>query len=467
VPVRHVRQSDAFTLALERDPALRATIVAVALLDRSPDWDRLTERIERATRLAPEFRQRLVPSPLGLAPPRWVPDPDFDLSWHLRRQRLPDGAALPALLEVARHASMAAFDHDRPLWEFTLVEGLPDGAAALVLKVHHALTDGIGGVQIAAQVVDLTREGFDLGPLPPAPAVARSRPFEDVVESVGYDLRRVADVGTGLLRAAPGALVGAVRDPLGATARTLREVGSLARFVRPVTTTRSPVMRDRRLLRHLELLDVPVADLKAAGAAVGGTVNDAFVAAVAGGMRIYHERHGATTDALRVTMPISVRAEGDRIGGNRITLVRLDLPVATADPRARMEEVHEICRAQRDEPALAHSEAVAAALNLLPVSVTGSMLHHTDLLASNVPGFDLEAYVAGARVQGFYAFGATLGSAANITLMSYDGMANIGVNVDSGAVPDPDAFLTSLRDGFAEVVAVGHPAARRQRRVDG
>jgi WS/DGAT/MGAT family acyltransferase len=280
-------------------------------------------------------------------------------------------------------------------------------------------------------------------------------PFEDVVESVGYDLRRLADLGAGALRAAPRAALGAVRDPLGAAARTVREARSLAHFVRPVTDTRSPVMRDRRLLRHFELLDVPVADLRAAGAAVGGNLNDAFVAGIAGGMRIYHQRHAACVAALRVTMPISVRADDDRLGGNRITLVRLDLPVGITDPRARLEKVHEICRAQRDEPALAHSEAVAAALNLLPVSVTGSMLHHTDLLASNVPGFDLEAYVAGARVDAFYAFGATHGSAANITLMSYDGMANIGINVDSGAVPDPDVFLDSVREGFAEVVAVG------------
>jgi WS/DGAT/MGAT family acyltransferase len=455
VQVHHVSESDAFTLALERDPSLRATIVAIALLDRSPDWDRLTERIERATRLAPEFRERLVASPLRLAPPRWVPDPDFDLSWHLRRVRLPAGAAMPALLELARNTSMAAFDHDRPLWEFTLVEGLPDGAAALVLKVHHALTDGIGGVQIAAQVVDLTREGFDLGPLPPAPEARRTWPFEDVVESVGYDLRRLADLTATVAKAAPRTALGTVRDPLGTAARTAREARSLLHFVRPVTDTRSPVMTERRLLRHVELLDVPVADLRAAGAAVGGTLNDAFLAAVAGGMRIYHQRHTACVAALRVTMPISVRTDTDGIGGNRITLVRLDLPVGITDPRARMARVHEICRSERDEPALAHSEAVAAALNLLPVSVTGSMLHHTDLLASNVPGFDLEAYVAGARVEGFYAFGATLGSAANITLMSYDGMANIGINVDSGAVPDPDVFLDSVREGFAEVVAVG------------
>ena len=165
----HVSDSDAFTLALERDPGLRATIVAVASLDRAPDWERLVDRLDRATRTLPTFRQRLVPSPLRLATPRWVTDPDFDLAWHLRRIAVPEGGGPDAVLEIARASAMAAFDPARPLWTFTLVEGLADGSAALVLKVHHALTDGIGGVQIAAHVVDLDRAGVDLGPPPPAP----------------------------------------------------------------------------------------------------------------------------------------------------------------------------------------------------------------------------------------------------------------------------------------------------------
>jgi len=88
--------------------------VAIACFDRSPDWERLVERMERATRLVPTFREKLERTPFGLATPRWVPDPDFDLSWHLRRVRLPVGGDLPELLDLARIAHMAAFDHDRP-----------------------------------------------------------------------------------------------------------------------------------------------------------------------------------------------------------------------------------------------------------------------------------------------------------------------------------------------------------------
>lgn len=455
---QHVSESDAFTLQLERDPGLRATIVAVALFDSSPDWPRLVDRMDRATREVPTFREKLVASPLRLATPRWVPDPDFDLSWHLRRVRLPEGGDLPELLDLARTAAMDAFDHDRPLWEFTLVEGLAGGRAALVLKVHHALTDGIGGVQVAAHVVDLDRDGPELGPMPEAPHVGRPLPLADVVEALGHDLRRAADLGKDVVRAAPGAALGAVRDPLGAATGMVDDVLSVLRMVRPVTVTRSPVMRERGLQRHFELVTVAMSDLRAAGAAAGGTLNDAFVAGIAGGMRLYHEHHTACVSALRVTMPISIRGEGDDAGGNHVTLVRFDLPVGVTDAEVRMRMVHEICQQQRHEPAIAHSELIAGMLNLLPVGVTAGMLRHVDLLASNVPGFDLPVYVAGAKLEAFYPFGATLGSAANITLMSYDGACCIGVNTDADAVPDPGAFAACLRLGFEEVIDVARRA---------
>jgi WS/DGAT/MGAT family acyltransferase len=453
--VVHVSETDAFTLQLERDPGLRATIVAVASFDRPPEWDRLVARVDRATRLVPTFRQRLVSSPLRLATPRFVDDPDLDLAWHLRRVRVPEGAGQEAVLELARTAGMAAFDPARPLWEFTLVEGLADGTAALVLKVHHALTDGIGGVQIAAHVVDLDRAG---GPLEPIDAPDRPVPptpsgISSAAEAIGHDVRRLAGLVGSAARAVPGAVAGSVRDPIGAATGLLAEARSVGRMVRPVTDTRSPVMRDRSLVRHFERFDVPTADLKAAAARIGGTLNDAFVGGIAGGLRRYHEHHGEPVDELRVTMPISVRTDADDVGGNHVTLVRFDLPVGIEHPQERMWRIHEICRAQRDEPAIARSEAIAGVLNLLPVAVTGGMLRHVDLLASNVPGIPVEAYVAGARLEGFHAFGATLGSALNITLMSYRDTCCIGLNVDVAAVPDPSVLVACLRAGFDELHA--------------
>ena len=454
----HVRETDAFTLRMERDPLLRSTITSVALFDRPPGWELLVERVDRATRLVPSFRERLVPSPLGLAPPRWVVDPDFDLSWHMRRVRAPAPCTLEAVLDMARVAGMSAFDPARPLWEFTLVTGLTGGRAALIMKVHHALTDGVGGMELAALVVDQHRTQDDQGPMPDAPTALRGGVAAALGESIGFGLSRWARVAHSMAAAAPGAVAEAVRHPRSTAAALASTASSLARFVRPVTTTSSPVMTDRRLQWHFEVLDVPVAPLKAAGRAAGGSLNDAFLSALCGGLRRYHEHHGATVGALRVAMPISVRKAGDPSGGNRITLVRFEVPVGVTDPTCRIRTIHETSARAQHERALPYSEAVAGVLNMLPPSVTGGMLKHVDFLASNVPGFPVAIYLGGARVDAFYPFGPTTGAAVNVTLMSYRDTCHIGVNTDVGAVPDADVFLRCLSEGFDEVVALAGPA---------
>ena len=127
--------------------------------------------------------------------------------------------------------------------------------------------------------------------------------------------------------------------------------------------------------------------------------------------------------------------------------------MGVTDPGARMRIIGKTCAHVRHERALPYSEGVAGLLNLLPTAVTGGMLKHVDFLASNVPGFPVPVYVGGARFESFHAFGPTIGASANLTLMSYGGTCNIGVTTDNGAVPDPDAFVQCLVEGFAEVVA--------------
>jgi diacylglycerol O-acyltransferase len=453
-PSAHVRETDAFTLSMERDPLLRSTIVAVARFDRVPSWDAVAERIERATRLNPTFRQRLVSSPLGLAPPRWVDDPDFDLGFHLRRVAAPEPATLDSVLVLARNAGMAAFDPARPLWEFTLVEGLEGGQAALVMKVHHSLTDGIGGIQIANHVIDLQREAAELGPLPELDPVRPEGPLDAWVDTARYNLGRVAGTTRARAAALPRDSWRLARHPFGVAIDTVSTVAAIARFARPITSTRSPVMTERRLQWHYATLDVPLRPLKAAAKRADATLNDGFVPAIAAGLRRYHDVHGATVDDLCLTMPVSTRTADDPEGGNRVTIVRFTIPVGIVDPLERMREVDRRCDAIRHDRALPWSNAVAGVLNLLPRTVTGSMLKHVDVLASDVPGFTQPVYVAGAELTGFYPFGPTIGSSANITLMSYRDTCNLGVNTDAGAVPDPDLFVECLREGFEEVLAL-------------
>ena len=456
-----VQPSESLMWHIEADPHLRSTIVAVAFLDRAPDWERLVARVDHATAASPGFRQRLVDPPLRVGRPVLV-DAAIDLGFHVRRTALPAGAGPEAVFEFARTEGMEAFDPARPLWRFTLVEGLPDGAAAIVMKVHHALTDGVGSMQLAPHLFDLDADAPQPAPPPAPPHVAQEpSPVSLLLGALGQGLRDTVELAGAVGRAVPstvGDLVRHPRDTVGALAETAASVG---RMVQPIVTTRSPVMTDRSLVWRYEPLEVPFPALRDAGRAVDGTVNDAFLAAVTGGFRRYHDKAGAPVERLRITLPVSVRADGDRVGGNRFTLLRFEVPVAEADPAVRMRRLHEVVARQRRERAIPHTQRIAAVLDLLPPAVTGGMLKHIDAVVSNVPGIPVPLFLVGSRVTAMYPFGPTSGAAVNVTLLSYDGTCHLGVNIDTGAVHDPDLLVTCMRDGLDEVVALGRGIDRR------
>jgi diacylglycerol O-acyltransferase / wax synthase len=157
-------------------------------------------------------------------------------------------------------------------------------------------------------------------------------------------------------------------------------------------------------------------------------------------------------------MPVSIRKADDPIGGNRITLVRFKVPVGIIDASERMGETHRRCESVKNDRSLPFTNAIAGTLNLVPRAAIGGMLKHIDFLASNVPGIGVPLYLTGAKVESFYGFGPTTGAALNVTLMSYCGTCSVGVNIDTGAVPDPDVMMDCLRNGFEEVLAVGRAA---------
>lgn len=458
---RRMLHTDAFAWYMEKDPTLRSTVVAVAVLDQAPDWQYLRRRIDWMSREVPALRQRVQEPPWRLGPPRWVADPAFDLGYHLRWVRLPEPADWSAVLQAARIAAMADFDRARPLWEFTLLEGLPDGRAALITKLHHAVADGIGGLELAALVLDTTREMPPIATLPPAEpppepstaAIALRSIRDDALEAVALARRIAGNLLPTTLRT--------TRDPLGQVRGALANVTSVGRIVRPILRNASPLMTDRRMVRYLDTIDIPLDQLHDAATASGGHLNDAFLAAMTGGLRRYHQRHGASVGDLRLTMPVSIRRPGDPIGGNRITLLRFGLPVGEPDPIERLKRITATVRAWRDEPAIAFTQGIAFGLNLAPRSLIQGILRRVDFLASDVPGPRDPVYLAGAELLAYYPFGPTIGTAVNATLLSYREHCNIGVNIDIAAVPDPEVLMGDLRAGFDEVLQLA-PRRRGQ-----
>jgi diacylglycerol O-acyltransferase len=451
--------SDALMWSIEKDPLLRSTITTIFMLDCMPDRAQFRSRMDRVSRLVPRLRQRVLGHPMSIAPPRWEIDPNFDLDYHLRWVKAPGDGSRRDVLDLAEPIGMQGFDRARPLWEFTVVDGLADGRAAVIAKIHHSITDGVGGVKLLMELLDLERTPETMAPMPDAPPAARLGERTRMRDAVQYETGRA----TRALLGAAGATARETRrvasDPVGAGMDVVRGTASLARLLRPVTAPMSPLMTDRSLSMRFDELDLSLAELKAAASVVSGRLNDAFVAGVAGGFRRYHEKHGHDVDQLRMTMPINVRTEAKaNVAGNQFAPARFPVPVGIEDPIERMEAIRKLVEHERAEPALTLTDTIANVLNRLPATATtsvfGAMLKGVDFVTSNVPGPPIPVYMAGARIDAQYAFGPMTGSAANIVLLSHCDHVHLGINTDPAAIPDPDVFVACLRDSFEELIAL-------------
>lgn len=449
---KRMSDSDALMWRVETDPVLRSTITSVAIYDRPIPRDRVIERIDRASRQVPRLRQRVLGAPLSPTPPHWVVDENFDLKYHLRFVTAPPPGTLRDVLDIAEPVAMQSFDRARPLWEFVIVDGLEHGRAAVIMKVHHAITDGVGGVELMMSLLDLSEEEPDLGPMPAAPQPDAPSWPERIVESAGHERRRQL----GIAQRALGHAARLVTRPGEVAPQALANVQSMARMLAPAFEPLSPLTTGRSLSVRFDPLMLPVPDLKAAAARADAKLNDAFLAGVAGGLRRYHEAHGVPVDALRMSMPINIRTTDTKgVAGNQFVPTRFPVPLDIADPIERMRAMRALVVAQRSEPSLGFVEGMAGVLNRLPRvfvgELFGRMLKGIDFVTSNVPGIPFPVYFAGAKLELQLPFGPLAGSATNITLLSYVDECQVGVNTDPAAIPDPEVFLACLDDSFAEI----------------
>jgi diacylglycerol O-acyltransferase len=442
---------------IEADPRLRSPIVLVEVLDRAPEWDRFWAACEWATRMAPRLRQKLLEPALGLGHPTWITDPDFDLQYHVRRVALPAGESFQTFLRVAEQLAMTPLDRARAPWEAVLVEGLPEGRAALVIKIHHVATDGLGGVQLLSQLHSKTREATPGKPQPLPLPPERASSGELLRQQLGRDLAAVP----GLLRQG-GEMIHGLTDPFGAAREAASYAQSLGRMVSDPPAEPSPLLAKRSLSFRFLALDVSFPDFRKAARSVKASLNDAYLAALLGAYRRYHEAMGQSVDAIPMAMPISVRRPGDSAGGNRFVGVRFAGPVAIADPAERMQAVRREVRRIRAEPAVDALGVFAPALTRLPgallPAVAGGLTKSNDLQASNVIGLRKPAYLAGARIDRVYGFGPLPGCAAMVTLLTHTDQCCIAANVDPAAVTDVGLFGECLLAGFEEVLSL-HPGA--------
>lgn len=454
---RHERMGafDAVMYDIEGDPLLRSAIVSFIVLDKAPDRQRLVERTERLTRKFPRLRQRAVGNPFSPAPPRWETDPNFDPAYHVRWRRLDESEAdLGGALVYAARLGDGDFDHSRPLWEMSVLTGLDGGRAAVIFKVHHSVADGMGSVAMSASFFDLTPEEPDLGPLPPAPKADPAGLVDRVRQATQFEIGALGEVAVGSAKAYVRSVRSLVTNPIGSLTTTWRTASSAAALLAPQSEPLSTWMVGRSLTSAFTLLDVPLDKLKAAAHEAGVTLNIVFIAAVADAIGTYHRQHDHPIDGFRINMPVSQREPGDDATGNHWVPARFIVPCGEKGPTTRLKQLVDVVDTARNDPALGLAEGTYKVMALLPAPATerlaGMMMKGVDVAATNVPGPPFPVYLAGAQVTTLVPFAPKSGAAINIALLTYNGTANFGINVDPAAVPDPDEFTACLAASLAK-----------------
>jgi len=452
--------AEALMWRTSNDHRARSTGVMIELLDCEPDWDRLVAAHDRFTQRVPRLRERVVEPPMPLVPPAWSPDPHFDLDYHLQRVRLPGDGSLAELHALAAQFTARPFDPERPPWEALLVLGLTGGRAAYLFKPHHSLSDGIGLLQL-----------LDLGHAhgrEPSPADDKPMPKPRKKESPeGLLINRLATTAVtapaGAVREALSVAGRFVGDPIGATTDAVKFAMSLRRVLTPPDAPHSPALTGGGSGYRMDTFDVSFDELKAAAKAAGGSLNDAFLSAILGGVRRYHEKLSFTVDSMPVAIPVSLRTDADPMGANKFAGARFVAPVGEPDPKARIAAIHDFIVDARMEPALGFLDLLAPVLSRLPGIVlsrlVGEMTGLSDLQASNLGAIGRPLYLAGARVTRVYPVGPRPGIPAMVTMLTYDGTCCIAVNYDPDAITDAHAFSACLREGFEEVVALASRSA--------
>lgn len=460
---RKMSDAEGLMWRLEKDPHLSSTFANVSILDRAPDFDAFRARMERAVLVVPRLRQCVRVSPGNLAPPTWVEDSDFSIGRHVRRTARAEPADERTLFDLASLITSDPFDRARPLWEFTIIEGLSGGRAALIQKMHHTIADGESGVQLALEYMDFERDA----PPPPQPDQDRIDAADETADAEGEGegeddvTEMVRDVLAATLRF-PLGVANQVRELLadpgripGATAGAAETVRAILSQLGDTDGARSPLWTQRSLDRHLEVTAAPFRPTKDAATALGGTLNTAFMTVATEAVSRYHTEMGTPVEELRASMAISTRT--NESGANAFSLVRLLVPTGDMPIDERFRAIHSATDAAVADSSSASLDSLAALASTLPTSLVCHLARQqaqtVDFATSNVKGSPVPVFVAGAQLVDNYALGPLSGVAFNLTLLSYLGSLDMGINTDTAAVTEPAMLARFISEAVEDFTA--------------
>jgi diacylglycerol O-acyltransferase / wax synthase len=461
---------DATFLAQERANSHMHVGAVLIFEGPAPAYDDFLTQIRARLHLVPRYRHKLAFPPIETGRPVWIDDPSFNLEYHVRHTALPQPGSEEQLRALAARIHSQRLDRAKPLWETWLVQGLEGNRFALISKSHHALVDGIAGV-------DLMTVLFDTTPVPPE-LPHEGEPWTPASEPTSVEL--AARGVKGLVKLPfelAGRAAGAVAHP-GDSLEQLREalegIGEVAwAGLNPAPTT--PLNVPIGPHRRLSFVRNDLADFKLVKDTLGGTVNDVVLAVVAGGLRHWLRDRGVRTEGLelRALVPVSIRGrdEHDHMG-NRIVAMRGPLPVYVEDPVARLRVVRQAMDGLKESKQAVGAEVISGLEAFAPPTILAqaSRLQFStrlfNLLVTNVPGPQFPLYVLGRELLDLFpvAF-LPENQAVAVAIMSYNGSIDFGLLGDYDAMPDLEELGEDLRESLAELVeAAAGPKPRKRAR---
>jgi diacylglycerol O-acyltransferase len=460
---------DASFLHLE-DSSAHMHVASVMLFDGDPPpYDELLAAIERRLALVPRYRQRLAFVPLGQGRPSWVDDPHLNLRYHVRSTALPSPGSEQQLRDLAGRVFSQQLDRDKPLWELWMAEGLEGGRFALLAKTHHALVDGISGIDIVSVL-------FDVSPEPAAPTDPGDRwlprPLPSPVKMLGEALLERATVPAEVTRSAR-ALFRAPRRAFEGLRDAAVGVGAMAwAGLNPAPT--SPYNGTIGPHRRFTWVRAELADVKAIKDELGGTVNDVVLAIVAGALGRHLRRRGHHTDGLelKAMVPVSVRGEVEQGRlGNRVAAIMAPLPVWYQEPVPRLDLVREELKDLKAGGQAVGAQALTELTGFAPPTIMGqaarlvSRQRFFNLVVTNVPGPQVPLYLMGREmIDPFPMVPLAKGQGLGVALLSYNGRINFGLVGDYDLLWDLDDLAEDVRASLGELAeAAGVELSARDR----
>jgi diacylglycerol O-acyltransferase len=455
-------------LHLERSGA-HMHVAAIFVFDGDPPaYDELVEAIQARMHLVPRYRQKLAHVPLGQGRPVWVDDPHFNARYHLRHSALPAPGSDEQLKNLAGRLFALPLDRTKPLWELNLVEGLDGGRFAIISKTHHALVDGVSGVDITSVIFDTSPD--------PSPVGARDwlpRPEPSDAELLADALLERATVPGEAARGLR-ALTRAPRHVLGRAGEWLVGVGAMAWAglnPAPATPFNVPIGPHRRYT----WVDADLAQFKAIKNELGGTLNDVVLAAVTLALGRFLRRRGEETDGLvlRAMVPVSVRADAQRGAlGNQVAAMWAPLPVGNQDPKTVLSEISEAMRGLKESGQAVGAQALTSLADFAPPTIMSqaarlqSRQRFFNLVVTNVPGPQFPLYLLGRHLQAFYpVVPLAHHQALGIAIMSYDGRLGFGLLGDLDAMADLEDLAADVEAAIASLSRAAGVKGRPRKRA--